>query len=144
MIGPGDKPSDSAAARESQKAGLSPERVRALNAWAASLTPQEATRVRALVRCCGCCVHFEPVEERERACYGICCAGGPSTFLPAPPSGTIAIATFPSPRTVWPEVTSDRRCGRWNHPSLPLNYLSGLSPVELDQVASAMGVQIDG
>lgn len=107
---------------------VSPERARALNAWAATLTPQEATRARAIARNCGNCVHFEARPEGK---VGTCRASNP-------------IVDSAGCETGWPLVDDDDRCGRWNHPSLPLNYLSGLSPVELDQVALAMGVQIDG
>lgn len=105
---------------------MSPERARALNAWAATLTPQEATRARAIARNCGNCVHLDHADESS---VGTCRAN---------------IPTVAGPETSWPTVRKNHRCGRWNHPSLPLNYLSGLSPVELDQVAAVMGVQVDG
>lgn len=117
---------------------MSPERARALNAWAATLTPQEATRARAIARNCGNCVHFEALSsDRQR---GACVASEPRVMLRPDQVSTRGF----SPVHMWPETAADMRCGRWNHPSLPLGYLSRLSPVELDQVASAMGVQIDG
>lgn len=106
---------------------LSPERVRALNAWAASLAPQDATRVRSIARNCGNCVHYDAGNPRH--VLGLCRAAGPSM--------TAGVES-------WPQVAADERCGRWNHPSLPLNYLSGLSPVELERAARAMGAEVAG